>query len=111
MIIKIILLFLLSIIQVNTNNDNSKTNELLIKGKQNYNKYLCHICHGLDGKNVTSQNYPRLAGQNSEYLYNQIINIKENKRNNGLSLMMRPYIKKISNEEIKNISLYLESLN
>lgn len=106
-----ILLLLLLIAQINTNNEIQQINNSLIKGKQSYNKYLCHICHGVDGKNVISQNYPRLAGQSSEYLYNQITNIKENKRNNGLSLMMKPYTEKLSKEEIKNISLYLESLN
>ncbi len=95
-----------------------KTNNVSIKkGKENYFKYMCNICHGDLNKNsnnnYTNINdyYPQLSNQNSEYLYKQILDIKKGNRNNSLSSMMKPYLNKITEKEIEDISIFLENLN
>lgn len=107
----LLLITLIFTINIKANNESIK------KGKENYFKYLCNICHGDLNKNsnnnYTNINdyYPKLANQNSEYLYKQILDIKEGKRNNSLSSMMKPYLNKLTEKEIEDISLFLENLN
>ena len=41
----------------------------------------CTACHGKDGR-ATSQGYfPRIAGKPAGYLYNQLLNFREGRRN------------------------------
>ena len=79
-------------------------------GKKLYKNKLCHTCHGANGRNPVS-NYPILAGQNKDYLIQQIIDIKNKKRINGMSNAMSPFLGLVSNEDLKEISKYLASLN
>ena len=40
---------------------------------------VCFVCHGAEGES-SSQQFPRLAGQNSEYIAKQLDNFKAGKR-------------------------------
>ena len=40
----------------------------------------CVACHGEQGRAGPDGYYPRLAGKPAGYLYNQLLNFKENKR-------------------------------
>ena len=81
------------------------------KGKNLFNKNLCHTCHGVNGK-TNYPNYPNLAGHDARYIQNQFLDIQSKRRNNGLTLLMNvfPTVIKIKPEEIKEISEYLTSL-
>lgn len=70
----------------------------------------CAACHGADGNSPINSSYPRLAGQNREYLIQQIKDIKSGERNNGLTAQMKPIAEGLSEAEIESIADYLSSL-
>ncbi len=80
-------------------------------GKKLYQEKICHSCHGLKAQNPIAGNYPRLAGQNEQYLANQMIDMKDKKRLNGMSNAMTPFLGMCSKEDLKKISKYIASLN
>jgi cytochrome c553 len=40
----------------------------------------CSTCHGVDGRASSNGFYPRIAGKPEQYLYNQLLNFKQAKR-------------------------------
>lgn len=70
----------------------------------------CAACHGADGNSPINSSYPRLAGQNKEYLIQQIKDIKSGARDNGLTAQMRPIAQGLTDTEIESIADYLSSL-
>lgn len=46
---------------------------------------VCAACHGMDGNSATAQ-YPKLAGQNAEYIARQLALFKSNERQNPVML-------------------------
>ncbi len=44
----------------------------------------CTSCHGLQGRAAPDGYYPRLAGKPAGYLYNQLVNFRDGKRQYGL---------------------------
>ena len=75
--------------------------EALYKGK------ACMTCHGAAGKEPIMPLYPKIAGQNKEYLIQQMQDIKSGKRSNGQSAVMKPMMTNVSDEEIIAIAEYL----
>ena len=71
----------------------------------------CHTCHGPKGK-AAIPTYPHLAGQNKQYLINQITDIKAGKRNSGMTMLMKanPFVQKLTKKEIKAIATWLSKL-
>ena len=45
------------------------------EGERLYVQKNCHSCHGEKGAAPILSNYPRVAGQNQEYLYNQMVQV------------------------------------
>jgi cytochrome c553 len=60
----------------------------------------CAACHGADG-NSASGEYPILAGQTARYLYLELKDFKEGRRNNGL---MAPFVAKLSREDMLDLA-------
>ncbi len=79
-------------------------------GKALYGQRLCITCHGPDGKSPIQTTYPKLAGQNKEYLVQQITDIKSGARNNGLTNVMKPIVANVTDEEIDAIAEYLSGV-
>jgi cytochrome c len=79
-------------------------------GEKLYKKKLCQTCHGEAGREPILDTYPKLAGQNAKYLYNQMKDIKSGKRKNGLSSAMKPMVANVSKEEMKAIAKYLAAV-
>ena len=75
-----------------------------------YTERGCVYCHGPAGKEPVLNEYPKLAGQNKEYLLQQILDIKSTARKNGYTGMMQPAILSISDEEFAVIAAYLAAL-
>ncbi len=67
----------------------------------------CEGCHGQDG---TGSVGPRLSGQQEKYLVSQFQLIRDNKRTSGLSGMIAPAVKNVSDDDIQEISKYLSGL-
>ncbi|MEW5008927.1 MAG: cytochrome c [Cycloclasticus sp.] len=79
-------------------------------GKALYTQKLCQTCHGSEGSNPIAPMYPKLNGQNSTYLLNQIKDIKSGKRNNGLSMIMKPMVAALSEADMEAIADYLSKV-
>jgi len=70
----------------------------------------CFSCHGQDAKTPIMPVYPKLAGQNADYLYNQMQDIKSGKRNNGQTAAMKGIIAGVSDAEMRAIADWLSTL-
>lgn len=66
---------------------------------------VCAACHGADG-NSTSPTWPSLAGQHATYLYKQLTDFKDGRRNNPT---MTGMVAALSDEDMKNLAAYYES--
>ena len=51
----------------------------------------CSACHGTDGNSISSD-WPKLAGQNQKYLYEQLQYFKDGVRMNALMMSVTPYL-------------------
>ena len=77
------------------------------EGKNLYTAKACATCHGADANTPIMPIYPLLAGQNSQYLYDQMKAIKDGTRTNGQSAVMKPMMLNVSDEEMKAISEWI----
>ncbi len=77
----------------------------LQSGSDLYKK--CIVCHGKRGEGKKSQNAPRIGGQFSSYLEEQILAMQSGKR---INQKMLPYIKKLSSQDVKDLSVYLSKI-
>ena len=88
-----------------------------------YKKLTCFACHGNDGKGMYMKSgkmmpgfeaYPTLAGQNSEYLFNQIKDIMAGVRNNGQTKAMigikSMLDQQATDDDLRAITKYLEGV-
>jgi cytochrome c len=48
--------------------------------------------------------YPKIAGQNADYAYNQMKDIKSGARNNGQTAAMKGVMSLVSDEEMRAIA-------
>lgn len=78
-------------------------------GEVLYKAKACQRCHGPDGNTPLLPSYPKLAGQNAQYLIQQIKDIRDGKRNNALSAAMKPMISNLRDTEIEDIANWLAS--
>jgi len=76
-------------------------------GAQLFVAKACMACHGADGRTPTMPLYPKIAGQNAGYLYNQLRDIKNGSRNNGQSMVMKGITANVSDEEMRTIANWL----
>ncbi|MEX1828882.1 cytochrome c [Luteibacter sp. CQ10] len=66
----------------------------------------CVACHGQDGNAVDPQ-YPRLAGQYSDYLAQSLHEYKDGRRGNAI---MKGFAATLSDQDIEDISAYFSSM-
>lgn len=71
----------------------------------------CSTCHGDDGNSPIMSVYPKLAGQNKDYLVQEMEDIKSGKRDNGMSTAMTPAVSQLSDSEIEIIADWLSKEN
>ena len=60
----------------------------------------CGVCHGVDG-NSPASTFPNLSGQNARYLYLQLKDFKEGRRNDPL---MSPIAKQLEKNEMQALA-------
>ena len=82
----------------------------LAGGADLYKSKTCWSCHGKDAKTPLMPMYPKLAGQNADYAYNQMKDIKSGKRNNGQSAAMKGVMGLVSDAEMREIANWLATL-
>ena len=76
-------------------------------GEKLYAANACATCHGPTGNEPILPTYPKIAGQNREYLVRQMQDIKSGARDNGLSVAMRALVTNLSDDDIIAIADYL----
>ncbi|AZZ99383.1 MULTISPECIES: c-type cytochrome [unclassified Pseudoalteromonas] len=79
-------------------------------GKALYTAKMCQTCHGAEGKAPIMPVYPKLAGQNKEYLFAQMKDIKSGARSNGMSAAMKAMTANVSDAELEAIADYLSKV-
>jgi len=72
---------------------------LALDGAALYQSKTCFACHGKDANTPLQPDYPRLAGQNADYAYNQMKDIASGARNNGQTAAMQGVMHLVSDEE------------
>ena len=83
-------------------------------GKKLY--MTCAACHGKDGKTPIMPAYPKIAGQNKEYVLQQIKDIMSGKRANGQSVAMKGVLvtptgePRFSDEDLEVLADYVSKL-
>lgn len=77
----------------------------LIRGSKLYGK--CIVCHGKKGEGKKSQSAPRIGGQLSSYVEEQVLAMKSKMR---INKKMFPYVKKLTAEEVKDLSVYISKM-
>ena len=65
----------------------------------------CGACHGMDG-NSTDAQYPKLAGQNEEYIVHQLMSFKSGERQNSI---MQGMAAPLSPQDMHDIGAYFAS--
>ncbi len=81
-----------------------------LDGAELYAKKTCVACHGKDANTPILPVYPKLAGQNSDYTYNQMKDIQSGARNNGQTVAMKAVMHLVSDEELRIIADWLATL-
>ena len=79
-------------------------------GEALYAEKGCNTCHGRSGNEPIVPTYPRIAGQNREYLVRQMQDIKDGSRDNGASAALRALVANLSDDDIAAIADYLSKL-
>lgn len=83
---------------------------IALDGADLYAKKTCFACHGKDANTPILPIYPKIAGQNRDYLAAQMRDIKSGDRANGQSAAMKGVMHLVSDEEIDAIADYLSTL-
>jgi cytochrome c553 len=68
----------------------------------------CTGCHGKEGRAAPDGYYPRLAGKPAGYLYNQLLNFRDGRRDYGL---MSELIAPLSDAYLKDLAGHFASLD
>ena len=89
--------------------EDSRRKQLIALGEQLYAEKGCVTCHGSDGVSDSSI-YPNIAGQPTEYLYNQIRDIQSGRRANAMTSVMKSASDPLTDAEQKALAAYLNSL-
>lgn len=67
----------------------------------------CLACHGKEGRTINAEYLPRIAGKPAGYLYNQLANFRDGRRNNAvMSHLLQP----LSDAYLRDIAQYFSSL-
>jgi len=69
----------------------------------------CFACHGVGARGI-GDHFPALAGQQADYIEQQILSWRNGQRHNDPNQLMKGVAMRLSEAEIKAVSAYLASL-
>ncbi|BAW79630.1 cytochrome C class I [Candidatus Nitrosoglobus terrae] len=84
--------------------------KLFQQGDKESGTPACMSCHGPSGSGNPAAAWPRLSGQNAEYMTSQLQAYRNNERANDPNMMMQGVTRKMSDKDITAISHYLSGL-
>jgi len=70
---------------------------------------VCAVCHGQGGGAPIVNNYPKLKGQNKDYLISALKAYRAGERKGGLSAVMTGQATSLSDADIDALSAYYSS--
>ena len=76
-----------------------------------YVQKTCASCHGADANTPILPVYPKLAGQNPEYLFQQLKDIKSGVRKNAMTAARYGIMQNVDEEEMRVLADWLGSLS
>ena len=76
-------------------------------GRALFESANCNACHGDDAKTPIMPEYPKLAGQNPEYMFKQILDFKAGKRANDAFSAMKDAVTPLSEDDARAIAYWL----
>lgn len=89
--------------------------KLAAQGKEIYDEGIvgsavpaCSGCHNEDGSGT--EKYPRIAGQHSAYVVQQLLSFKSGERANDVKAVMRAVAKRMNEKEIRAVAEYVVTL-
>jgi cytochrome c553 len=89
--------------------------KLAAQGKEIYDEGIvgsavpaCSGCHNDDGSGT--EKYPRIAGQHSNYVVQQLLSFKSGERANDVKAVMRAVAKRMNEKEIRAVAEYVVTL-
>jgi cytochrome c553 len=85
------------------------TPELAEKGAGLFQSAGCAACHGEDAKTPIMPEYPKLAGQNAEYLFKQILDFQKGIRTNDAYSAMKEAVAPLSEDDARAIAYWLST--
>lgn len=88
----------------------SVSSTVLADGAALYKSKTCWSCHGKDAKTPIMPMYPKLAGQNADYAFNQMKDIKSGARSSGNAGAMKGVMGLVSEAEMREIANWLATL-
>ena len=68
----------------------------------------CTACHGKEGVATNQGYFPRIAGKPAGYLYNQLVNFRDGRRNNGV---MNRFVENLSEPYLMEIATHFATLD
>ena len=68
----------------------------------------CTACHGKEGRTINSEYLPRIAGKPAGYLFNQLMNFRDGRRNNAA---MAHLLQPLSDAYLREIAAYFSALD
>jgi cytochrome c len=78
-----------------------------LDGAALYKEKICNTCHGENGAQPILPVYPKVSSQNGPYLLQQMKDIRDGKRTNGLSIAMKAVVATVTDEEFQAIADWL----
>lgn len=71
----------------------------------------CTACHGPRGNGTSLSGFPKISGQNAEYVKLQLEKFRDGQRVNDMNAMMRAVAAKLTDDEITALSQYVGGLH
>ena len=88
-----------------------KIGEEIFTGKRvEYGIPACSACHGKDGMGDKTGVFPRLAGQQMDYIIKQMEDFRSEERSNDSPAQMRNIAKQMDDEDIASVAAYIAYL-
>lgn len=79
-------------------------------GNMEYKIQACIACHGPNGQGNNPAGIPVLSGQHADYIFAQLKNFQSGKRSNDQNKMMRNIVHRMSDNEMRAVSQYIQGL-
>ncbi len=83
---------------------------MAVDGATLFKTKTCTACHGQNGDKPIMPLYPKLGGQNAEYLVQQMQDIKSGARSNGMTMVMKGIMGIVTEAEMKTMAQWLASV-